>query len=215
MKNSLLLLLAVVAGFLGQNHLAQAQILVNGDFEDSAKAVGTDKVTNGFAAIPGWKNVGGTANDSGVQYGAAGDNLNCSQAGSYFAFEKSDDTTGSDGSGAGANKGAYQITKTVLHAGDQLTLTWYAVNTNNNPTQNVSLLAAPSANASFAAATVLTPSNNPVLTLTGSYSKYTIQYTATAADAGKYIGVAFSTTGDENSYVQYDSFVLTDVPAAK
>lgn len=209
MKNRLLMLIAITSCLLAQNHLASAQILVNGDFEKSAGPVRTNKVTTGFAAIPGWKNIGGTANDSGVQYGTPGDGLNCSQAGSYFAFQKSDDSTGGDGSSTGVNKGAYQITNTLLHTGDRITLTWYAVNTNGNPVQNVSLLAAPSANASFAAATVLTPGNRPTLDLSASYTKYTIQYTATAADASKYLGVSFSTTGDVNSYAQYDSFVVT------
>jgi hypothetical protein len=208
MKNNLLLLLVLVAGYLAQNDLARAQILVDGDFEGSAKPVGTDKVATGFATIPGWKDIGTAANNSGVQYGTSGDALNNSQAGSYFAFQDSDD-------GNGANRGAYQVTNTVLHAGDQVTLTWYAVNTTGTPTQNVNLLAAPARDAAFDAATVLPPGNNPVLTLNETYTKYTVTYTATAADAGKYLGVSFGTTGANNSFVQYDSFVLTVVASSK
>ena len=208
MKKQFPLLFAVVAIFLGHTAPVRAQILVNGDFEGSAKPVGMDKVATGFATIPGWKDIGTAANNSGVQYGAPGDALNNSQAGNYFAFQDSDD-------GNGANRGAYQITNTVLHAGDQITLTWYAVNTTGTPTQNVNLLAAPAKDAAFDAATVLPPGNNPVLTLNDTYTKYTITYTATAADAGKYLGVSFRTTGANNSFVQYDSFVLTDVAAPK
>jgi hypothetical protein len=208
MKNNLLLLLAITVGCLTQNNFARAQILINGDFEGSSKPVGTGKVTTGFATIPGWKDIGTAANNSGVQYGAPGDALNSSQAGSYFAFQDSDDSNG-------ANRGAYQITNTVLHPGDKVTLTWYAVNTTGTPTQNVNLLAAPAKDATFDAATVLQPNNTPALGLNATYTQYTITYTATAADEGKYLGVSFSTTGANNSFVQYDSFMLTDVAASK
>jgi len=212
MTKTLFGLVAVMAWLFALGASAGAQVLTNGDFEKSSQAVGTNKVTTGFATIPGWKNIGGPATDSGVQYGTAGDAVNASQAGSYFAFQKSDDSTSSD---ANANKGAYQITSTVLQAGDRVTLTWYAVNTQGNPVQNVSLLAAPDAKADFNDAKVLAPANNPDLSLNATYTKYTIQYTATAADAGKNLGVSFSTTGDTNCYVQYDSFVITITPAGK
>jgi hypothetical protein len=80
----------------------------------------------------------------------------------------------------GAPTGAYQITSTVLPAGDQITLTWYAGNTTGTPTQNVNLLAAPVKDAAFAAAAVLQRGNNPVLALNDTYTKYAIIYTATA-----------------------------------
>lgn len=208
MKKQFLLTFAVAAVFFGYAATVHAQVLVNGDFEGSAKPVGTDKLESGFATIPGWKDIGTAAAKSGVQYGTAGDALNCSQAGNYFAFQDSDD-------GNGANRGAYQITNTVLHAGDQITLTWYAVSTYGTPLQNVDLLAATGKDAAFDAATVLKPGNNPTLTLNSTYTKYTITYTATSADEGKYLGVSFRTTGDTNSFVQYDSFVVTDTAASK
>ena len=208
MKTQILFPFVVAAVFFGYTASGHAQVLVNGDFEGSTKPVGTDKIESGFSTIPGWKDIGAVATKSGVQYGTAGDALNFSQAGNYFAFQDSDD-------GNGANRGAYQITSTILHAGDQITLTWYAVCTFGTPTQNVDLLAAAGKDAAFDAAAVLKPGNNPTLTLGNTYTKYTITYTATSADEGKYLGVSFRTTGDANSFVQYDSFVVTDSAASK
>jgi hypothetical protein len=206
MKN-ILLTAIVITGFLcGQSQEARAQILVNGDFEADSATIGTGKITNGFSEISGWEDINAAANNSGVQFGTPGAGLNNSQSGDYFAFQDSDDS-----SGVNSNKGAFQITSTVLQAGDQVTLTWYAANTFGNPIQNVDLLSAGTTGASFNSASILTPSNDPVLTLGGTYAEYTLAYTATAADAGKYLGVSFSTTGVNNSFVQYDNFVVQDI----
>ncbi len=72
MKNNLLLVLLIVAGCFAHGDLARAQILTNGDFKMSAKPAGTDKITTGFASIPGWKNIGTAAKNSGIQYGTPG-----------------------------------------------------------------------------------------------------------------------------------------------
>ncbi len=208
MKNHCsLLVIAITVCLFGAARPAKAQLLTNGSFEANASTIGSGKVANGFGTITGWQNVGTTASNSGVQYGSVGTGLNNSESGNYFAFQDSDD-------GSGANGGAFQLTNTVLEAGDQITLTWYAVNTYNAPIQNVDLLEGSSPSASFASVSVLTPINNPNLTLSGTYTEYTLEYTATAADDGKYLGVSFTTTGAENSFAQYDNFVLTDVSAA-
>jgi hypothetical protein len=202
MKGAFLVLLVIASSLTVFSDPAHDQVLVNGDFEDKAAKIDTGKVTTGFSTIPGWKDIGGPAVDSGVQYGTVGDGLNYSQSGNYFAFQKSDD-------GIGANLGAYQITNTTLKIGDQITLTWYAESTNESPVQTVHLLAADSASSSYSSAKILTPTNSPDLTLNSSYAKYTLTYTVTADDVGKYIGVSFATTGSGNSYAQYDNFVLT------
>jgi hypothetical protein len=204
MKNAFLTLLAMAGSLAVWSGPVQAQILTNGGFETDSATIGTGKVQTGFSTITGWQNIGTAANNSGVQYGTPGEGLNFSQSGSYFAFQDSDD-------GNGTNLGAYQITSTTLNTGDQITLTWYAESSYQSPVQTVHLLDASSTGSSYASATILTPTNSPSLTLTSTYVQYTLTYTATASDVGKFLGVSFATTGATNSFAQYDNFVLTDV----
>jgi len=222
MKIKLIVVTALMSGLIWQSEKAHAQILTNGSFENDASEISTGKVNSGFDAttvdngpkegqavnISGWENIGGVApTDSGVQYaspavGSGGVVPNNTESGTYFAFQK-----------AGDGLGAYQITDTTLNVGDQLTLTWYAGISFNFPTQTVHLLTADSLDASYASSTVLTPTTSSDLTLTNAYKEYTLTYTVTAADAGKFVGVSFSTGGGTNTYAQYDNFVLTDIPA--
>jgi hypothetical protein len=47
----------------------------------------------------------------------------------------------------------------------------------------------------------------------GAFSQYTLTYTATLADAGKYVGVSFFSPGTAGAWATFDDFNLTLVPA--
>ena len=55
---------------------------------------------------------------------------------------------------------------------------------------------------------------NPTYALTamnGPFALYSLSYTATAADAGKYIGITYGSSG--TSFIGADDFTLTAAPA--
>jgi len=156
---------------------------------------GTGKISSGFSTITGWANAGATYTDSGVE------NTPGSHGGSYHAYCK-----GSDG-------GAYQIVNYPMKNGDTITLTWWAEHTGGAGTssQKVSLVSAAALNTAFASTTTLVTATD-LLNGTGSspgpWAQYTLTYHATAADAGKYIGIFFNNATASN-WAGFDDFVLT------
>ena len=180
-------------------------VLTNGDFEVQNPQLATNGKTNtGFATLTGWADTTTpTGNpDSGIQ-GNGSSAGQQSQSGTYFIFEQ------------GSQPGAFQITGTTLNAGDQLSLTWYAYNSYQNPVQQVSLLSATSTSSSFTLATTLATasSTTAAYALTGAYQQYTLTYTATAADVGKYVGVSILNVGPGGTYINSDNFALADITA--
>jgi fibronectin type 3 domain-containing protein/regulation of enolase protein 1 (concanavalin A-like superfamily) len=170
------------------------QLLVNPGFE----LPGTGKITTGYATVTGWANAGATYTDTGVQTNPP------SHSGLYSAYCK------------GGDSGAYQIANYQMNAGDTITLTWWAEHSGGaaTSTQAVSLVSAATLNAAFSATTTLA-SNNAALNGYGSgagpWAQYTLTYQATAADAGRYVGVYFNNATPAN-WDGFDDFSLTAAP---
>jgi hypothetical protein len=110
--------------------------------------------------------------------------------------------------------GGYQLSNYVLQAGDQITLTYYAAIGYQSSKASVHLiettalfsggLTGATQSAAYSATAVIATSQPSI---TQSYAQYTLTYTATAADAGKILGIEFdNTTG--GGYVDYDTFAL-------
>jgi len=180
------------------------------------------KITN-FANGQGWWS------DTGVNYTNSGYENNNPHSGTERAWEMSGDD------------GAYQIALTnqlsglgyPMVAGDQITLSWYALATvdpstgnTNPPVQVVGLIKANGLTDPFSACTILTNVNNVYVLSNGALSTngllsgwthFTLNYTATFGDAGKYIGCYFVTTNAygfvTNSFAGYDDFDLEVLPA--
>jgi fibronectin type 3 domain-containing protein/regulation of enolase protein 1 (concanavalin A-like superfamily) len=170
------------------------QLLVNPGFE----LPGTGKITTGYATVTGWANAGATYTDTGVQTNPP------PHSGLYSAYCK------------GGDSGAYQIANYQMNAGDTITLTWWAEHSGGaaTSTQAVSLVSAATLNAAFSATTTLA-SNNAALNGYGSgagpWAQYTLTYQATAADAGRYVGVYFNNATPAN-WDGFDDFSLTAAP---
>lgn len=183
--------------------------LVNPGFEtNTSGAVFNTKVITGFDVaghdVAGWKNAGTTYNNSGVEY--AGDAGVVVHGGSVTAYCDQGDG------------GAYQIVGYQMRAGDRVTLTWWAKSSYNNAAQNIRLLGATSTASTYSSLTQLTNST-AALTNTGNggvYAQYTLNYTATAGDAGKCLAVSFVSPGTAGSWAMFDDFNLTvlSIPAA-
>jgi fibronectin type 3 domain-containing protein len=183
--------------------------LTNPGFEtNTSGTVFNTKVSTGFDVpgnnVAGWLNAGTTYNDSGVDY--AGDNGLTVHSGSVAAYCDLGDS------------GAYQIVNYQLQAGDQVALTWWAKSSWNNADQNVQLLNAASPNSAYASLTSLAVSTAPLNNTgnSGNYTQYTLNYTATVADAGKYPAVSFFSPGTPGSWATFDDFYLSilSAPAA-
>ena len=177
-------------------------LLVNPGFEwNTASAVISTKITTGFDVaandVAGWLNAGTTFADSGVDF--QGNNGNVAHGGTVFAYCDQGDS------------GAYQITSYPMNADDQIQLTWWAKSSWGNAGQSVSLLRAAASSSDFASLTTLATStaalNNTLQG--GAYTQYTLTYTATAADAGKYLAVAFRAPGAADAWAAFDDFNLT------
>jgi len=177
-------------------------LLVNPGFEwNTASAVISTKITTGFDVaandVAGWLNAGATFADSGVDF--QGNNGNVAHGGTVFAYCDQGDS------------GAYQITSYQMNAGDQIQLTWWAKSSWGNAGQSVSLLRAAASSSDFASLAALATStaalNNTLQG--GAYTQYTLTYTATAADAGKYLAVAFRAPGAAGAWAAFDDFNLT------
>jgi len=180
-----------------------ANLLVNGSFEkDITGSVFNAKVANGFDVsgkdVAGWLNSGTNYGDSGVDF--AGNNGLTVADGKMTAYLHLGDS------------GAYQICQYPLQAGDQFTLTWSAKSLYLAAAQQVQLLIATNTADSFSNLTSVATSTE-TLYYNGNgaaYYQYTLAYTATEADAGKYLAVSFINTGGAgNSYAAFDDFHLT------
>jgi len=190
------------------NTYIDVNLLTNPGFE----LPGTVKISTGYATVPGWANTGTTYTDTGVQPGG--------HSGSWEGYEQSSDA------------GAYQIVGNYqIQTGDLLTLTWwsqgewngtnsgpYAGTNSNDPFQTVTLLRAAATNTAFSSTVRLALQTNGMPG--GTWTPYTLTYTATAADAGKYIGVSFVTSKNSGktsgTWAGYDDFYLTvvSIPAS-
>jgi hypothetical protein len=82
----------------------------------------------------------------------------------------------------------------------------------------VQLLNAASPNSAYASLTSLAVSTAPLNNTgnSGNYTQYTLNYTATVADAGKYPAVSFFSPGTPGSWATFDDFYLSilSAPAA-
>jgi len=211
--------LALISGVA----LAQTEIIGPDVLPSNAgfTSPGVGKFTN-FDATVGNGGVSATPwQDTGVNYANTGiEPTSYGAPSGWEAFEQSSDD------------GAYQIATAAgytINTGDIITLTWLAEGTYNgtnttfsgtgssDPVQVVQLLTASSSSAAYSATT-------PVATLTqglpgtqAGWVQYSVTYTAQAADAGKYVGAAFTTTTASgkisNSFAVYDNFYLSALPA--
>jgi hypothetical protein len=191
------LALAVMCG------VAQAQVnlLGNPGFEQP----NFGKMTN-FDFVAPW------AND-GVNYTNTGVEPTGPHSGTYRAFEMSGDD------------GAYQISPTAaaLNTGDQIVLAWWALGTTSgttngtgatDPMQIVGIIRATNTSDLFADTTSLIITSNGLSNL--GWVQYSLSYTATPADAGKFPGCFFNTgevgTNTANVWAGYDDFIMYVLP---
>src|ERR1039458_697541 len=159
-------------------------------------------------------------NNDGVNYTNTGVENTGAHSGTYRAFEM----VGDDG--------AYQISinPVVLHTGDQIILTWWALGTTSsdpqgtNPTdpmQIVGIITATNYNDINGNGNDLFTNTHAVLVvsngLPNAWVQYSLTYTVQAADAGKFPGCFFNTgevgTNTANVWAGYDDFALWVVPA--
>lgn len=196
------LALAVTSGVA----LAQAIPLTNPSFEEP----NLGKLAAGytFTGVPGWLDSGVTYADTGVENTGA-------RTGVYRAYQQSSDD------------GAFQTAGYQIAAsGDTVYLSWYAMGSwngstgtfdgtgANDPVQTVRLLRADILN-DFASTVALATTNSGLIGGLG-WIKYTLTYTTTPADLGKYVGIYFDTTntaGVAGSYSAFDDFSLAVLPA--
>ena len=210
-----------VAAALPSQAQTTPQALTNGDFETQSTQLtangqqGALSTLTGFQVIPG-----GTVTNSGVQYGTAkpantGGAGQVAESGNSFVYEK------------GGDSGIFQITGSVLAANEQVTLTWYAANSYQNPIQRVNILTEASTSTTFAGATAVAMANgsaNAAYTLPayaagknpGPYTMFTLTYNTTAADVGNDVGISIENTATTaaNSFANFDNFdlAITTVP---
>ena len=191
------LALAVMCG------VAQAQVnlLGNPGFEQP----NFGKMTN-FDYVAPWSN-------DGVNYTNTGVEPTGPHSGTYRAFEMSGDD------------GAYQISPTAaaLNTGDQIVLAWWALGTTSgttngtgatDPMQIVGIIRATNTSDLFADTTSLIITSNGLSNL--GWVQYSLSYTATPADAGKFPGCFFNTgevgTNTANVWAGYDDFIMYVLP---
>jgi CxxC motif-containing protein (DUF1111 family) len=179
--------------------------LVNPSFEFSTTGqVFATKVTGGYNVagndVAGWLDAGTSYTNSGVDY--AGDGGNVAESGNVLAFCDSGDS------------GAYQITSYQMEAGNPVTLTWWAKSTWDNAGQVVTLSSATSTTSPFNSLATLATSPTALNNTGngGAYTQYTLTYTPTSADAGKYVAVSFKASGTSGgSWAAFDNFALSVV----
>ena len=128
----------------------------------------TAKQTTGYANVVGWSDTGTIYTDTGVE----------ASSGDEVAFAM------------GSDDGAYQILSHSMVEGEQYTLTWDSTVVWAADQETVTLLSATTTGDAFGATTMLA-SHVGVLV---DWTSQSLSYTATAADAGKYIGISFDNT---------------------
>jgi hypothetical protein len=174
--------------------------LVNGSFEtnSSGSAASPPKTTTGFTAAAGWLDAGSTYVNSGLDY--AGDNGNVAEDGSVLAYAKTGDS------------GAYQISDYQMQLGDPLTLTWWAKSSAGAAGQTVSLMSASNSTTAFSSLTTLATSTATLnqTGVGGAFTLYSLNYTPTTNDVGKYAAVFFAASATPtNAWASFDNFALT------
>ena len=177
--------------------------LVNYSFEtNTSGTVFTSKVLGGFDVsgnnVAGWLNAGSTYNNSGVDY--AGDAGNIAEDGSVLVFAETGDS------------GAYQISGYQMQTGVPVTLTWWAKASAGAAGQSVSLLSAATPTTAFGSLTTLATST-ATLNQTGNggaFTQYSLNYTPTSGDAGKYLAVSFKASATPaTAWATFDNFALS------
>lgn len=216
---------AVVVAAIGIRADAQTLIsptLNDGGFESITGKSNFTLATSATAAIPYWGATGinsagttvGAPNDSGgeldgaVLASAANNNVNHTGASGGFWQPSTQ---------ALASTAFNLVTTNPIAAGNVYTLTWYGRATGNGGAQIVSLFSQlpGTVGATYTyqpSATLITVNGvtNATYALTatrGDYQFYSLSYTATAADAGKLIGLTYGSSG--TSYIGGDDFTLT------
>jgi hypothetical protein len=203
MKNSLIKHPAALSAIalLGLGTVAQAAVLIdnstlNGSFE--APDVGGADAKQGFDIvgrdIVSWANttttysggLGATYNDVGVDNNAGG-----AHSGNQFAFFH------------GGEGGAYNLTSYVIQSGDQFSLTWWG------RADTIAVRLFSSTDGTYNTAATLFEVQQ---LQSGSYSQYSLTYSAVAADVGKTLGV--SIFNPVTGYANVDDIVLATVPEA-
>jgi hypothetical protein len=176
---------------LGAALTAQAQVfniaIQNSDFSENFTGGTITGYDNPADDIPGWSDAG-INNDSGVTDADLG-----TGAVAPYAFVLSGDA------------GAIQVTSHTIGDGNSYTLTWDAAGVGET-SQSVYLF---SINSDLTGLSVLN-SNSDLIS--GTMSPFSLNYTATATDAGKLLGIGFSGGGTPGGYATYDNFTANFVP---
>ena len=165
--------------------------LNNGGFELPALAA-NGKVADGFDDpandCPNWNNTGGTTNDVGFENGPAG-----AGGSAQFAYWHAGQT------------GAFNLTTTVIHAGDQFNVSWFGA----QDSLRVQLIGSP--DGTYGTATVLATIDQVQSNAGNNFAQFSLPtYTATANDAGLLVGLAVFDAG--TSYANGDDFTLAVTP---
>ncbi|MBK1882738.1 PEP-CTERM sorting domain-containing protein [Luteolibacter pohnpeiensis] len=195
MNRKSLLISTAALGLLASASSAATITLINGSFEAPA----TGKIQSGYDGatdIPGWiNNDAGPYTDTGVENsGITG------KDGDWTTFLRSTDG------------GAYQVTSYTIGTGDQFTLSWLAGSTSGeglNTLQQVTLFLTTDGGATR---TVLATNTDSFGTSANVFNSFTLEYTATAADAGAQIGIEFDSLNASDAWVGYDNFNLAVIP---
>ena len=224
LRKSITLCAALGLGFAASQSSAQTLTLISptvndGGFESITAKSNFTAATSATAAIPYWgatdtSPVGGFPGDppdSGAEtnttLGAAGNNsaTHSGVAGSFYQPNQSS---------------AFNlVTTSTITANTVYTLTWFGRTTGNTGQQAVSLFSQLTSSVAAGTAYMYTPSAT-LISVDGStnttyafpaansnYAQFSLTYTSTAADVGKYIGLTFGNSG--GSYISGDDFTLT------
>ena len=206
-KTPLLVFLAATAAAISAH--AQALALINpstnnGSFETPTTGkVDFTPTTSLNGTVPFWGNTGAAATDTGVDAGA-----DITEDGARGAFEA-------------PGTGIFNlVTSRPIATGDVYTLTFYGRSTANPANVAADPLlasfytqAVPAAGTAYGYAPISAAlgANTETLSNAAAFAQYTLTYTATAADAGKDIGISLTNNG--NNYNGLDNFVLNVTPA--
>jgi hypothetical protein len=217
-QRTLAAIYAVILGVsVGSQASAQTVLIsptVNdGGFESIASKVDFTSPTSGASSIPYWGatlfNSAGAAvgapSDSGAENSIGSNTIHTGVAGAFWQP-------------VGSSTSFNLETSHIAVTGDLFTLTWWAYTTGTGGQEVASLysqapgtIGATYAYSPSATLVAIDGAVNPTYALNNAYTEYTLNYTATAADAGNYIGLTFGNDG--GSYIAADDFTLTVSPA--
>jgi hypothetical protein len=209
---------AIILGVFVGNQASAQTILISpsvndGGFESIAGKVDFTSPTSSGNSIPFWGatlfNSAGTAvgapSDSGAENNVGSNTIHTGAAGAFWQP-------------VGASTSFNLETSHTAITGDLFTFTWWAYTTGTGGQQVASLysqapgtIGATYAYSPSATLVAIDGAVNPAYALNNAYTEYTLNYTATAADVGNYIGLTFGNDG--GSYIAADEFTLTVNPA--